>query len=136
MLRPLQITFIYTDDATVHDTGKSVSNIKHNLLCDFENVIDRRKPNKMNIHYGKTTCMLVGTRQRLNISCELNVQIENIRIQNVNEQILFGIYIDEHLTWSSHINHLCSILASKLSLLRQLSSSTRVTFSRLSIMVL
>ena len=65
--------------------------------------------------------MLVGTRQRLYISCELNVQIENIRIQNVTEQNLFGIYIYEHLTWSSHIDHLCSILASKISHLRQLS---------------
>ena len=74
----------------------------------------------MNIHYGKTTCMLVGTRQRLNISRELNVQIENIRIQNMTKQKLLGIYIDEHLTWSSHIDHLCSILASKISLLRQL----------------
>ena len=75
----------------------------------------------MNIHYGKTTCMLVGTRQRLNRSRELNEQIENIRIQNVTEQKILGNYIDEHLTWLSHIDHLCSIVASKISLLRQLS---------------
>ena len=31
---------LYTDDATVHDTGKNVSNVKHNLLCDLENAID------------------------------------------------------------------------------------------------
>ena len=77
---------LYADDATVHYTGKNVSNIEHNLLCDFKNAIDWSKPNKMNIHYGKTTCMLVGTRQRLNISREFNVQIENICIQNVTKQ--------------------------------------------------
>ena len=36
--------------------------------------------------------MLVGTSQRLNISHELTVQIENIRIQNVTKQKLLGIY--------------------------------------------
>ena len=85
----------------------------------------------MNIHYGKTTCMLVGTRQRLNISRELNVQIENIRIQNVTKQKLLGIYIDEHLTWSSHIDHLCSILASKISLLRQLSRYVSIEYQKM-----
>ena len=48
----------------------------------------------------------LGTRQRLDISRELNIQ------NNATEQKLLGIYIDEHLTWSSHIDHLCSILAS------------------------
>ena len=85
----------------------------------------------MNIHYGKTTCMLVGTRQRLNISRKLNVQIENIRIQNVTKQKLLGIYIDEHLTWSSHIDHLCSILASKISLLRQLSRYVSIEYQNM-----
>ena len=103
---------LLADDATVHATGKNEINIEHNLLCDFENAIDWSKPNKMNIHYGKTTCLLVGTRQRLNLSRELNARIGNFRIQNVTEQKpLF--YIDEHMTWSSHIDHLCSILASK-----------------------
>ena len=55
---------LYADDATVHDTGKNVSNIEHNMLFDFENAINWSKPNKMNIPYGKTTYMLVGTRQR------------------------------------------------------------------------
>ena len=122
---------LYADDATVHYTGKNVSNIEHNLLCDFKNAIDWSKPNKMNIHYGKTTCMLVGTRQRLNISRELNVQIENIRIQNVTKQKLLGIYIDEHLTWSSHVDHLCSILASKSSLLRQLSRYVSIEYQKM-----
>ena len=42
-------------------------------------------------------------------------------IHNVSKQKLLGIYIDENLSWSSHIDPLCSIIASKISLLRQLS---------------
>ena len=43
-------------------------------------------------------------------------------IKNVSKQKLLGVYIDENLTWSSHIDHLCSIVSSKISLLRQLAT--------------
>ena len=74
--------------------------------------------------------MLVGTRQWLKISSQLNVQIENIHLQNVTEQIATW-YFDEHLTWSSHIDHLCSILASKISLLRQLSKYVSTDYQKM-----
>ena len=60
---------------------------------------------------------LVFWKAFINISHELNVKIENILIQNVTEQKVHGIYIEEHLSGSSHIDHLYSILASKISLL-------------------
>ena len=37
-------------------------------------------------------------------------------------QRLLGIYIDDHLSWTSHIDHLCLTLSSKISLLRQISA--------------
>ena len=68
----------------------------------------------MQVHFGKTTCMQLRTRQRLNT-------IDNTSIDNVSKQKLLGIYIDENLTWYTHIDHLFSLISSKISLLRQLS---------------
>ena len=65
--------------------------------------------------------MLVGNRQRFNLSRKLNIQLHDNCLQNVSKQKRIGINIDENLFWSSHIDHLCSIIASKISLLRQLS---------------
>ena len=112
---------LYADDTTVHTKDSSVNNIEHNIMYDLKNAIEWSKPNKMQLHYGKTTCMLVGTRQRLNMSHKLNIQANNICIQNVSKQKLLGIYIDENLTWSSHIDYLCSHISTKISLLRNLS---------------
>ena len=67
------------------------------------------------------TCMLVGTRQRLNISHKLNIQANDTCIRNVSKQKLLGIHIDESLTWSSHIDYLCSYIFLKTSRLRNLS---------------
>ena len=49
----------------------------------------------------------------------------------MTKQKLLGIYIDEHLTWSSHIDHLCSILASKISLLRQLFRYVSIEYQKM-----
>ena len=34
---------------------------------------------------------------------------------------LSGVFIDENRTWSSHIDQLCALISSKISLLKQLS---------------
>ena len=47
--------------------------------------------------------------------------MDNISIENASKQKLLGIYIDENLNWSAHIDYLCSNVSSKISLLRQLS---------------
>ena len=90
-------------------------------MYELKNAIEWSKPNKMQLHYGKTTCMLVGTRQNLNMSAKLNIQLNDTCIPNVSKQKLLGIYIDENLTWSSHIDFLCSHISMNISLLLNLS---------------
>ena len=65
----------------------------------------------MLVHLKKTTCMLVGTKSRLNESRPLNIQADGVSIKTVSKQKLLGIYIDENLTWSSHTGHLCSLIS-------------------------
>ena len=66
--------------------------------------------------------MLVGARKRVNDSRPLNIIADDVNIQSVCKQKLLGVYIDEHLSWSAHIDHLCSLISSKISLLRQLAT--------------
>ena len=77
--------------------------------------------NKLPLNLKKTKCMTLGTRQRLSSCRELKLKVDDIIIQNVKSQKLLGVYIDENLTWSKHIDHLCSVVSSKISLLKQLA---------------
>lgn len=76
----------------------------------------------MHIHYVKTTCMVAGTRQKLHDKPQLNLKIDGHDIANVSQQKLLGLLIDDKLTWSAHIENVCSSLSSKISLLRQLAN--------------
>ena len=100
--------------------------IKQNLMSLNYNTmtIDRNsggKQSKMNVHYDKTYCTLLGTRHSTQNSHENNIYIGGYKIANVTKQKLLGIYIDENLQWSDHIDNLCSTISSKISLLKQLS---------------
>ena len=77
--------------------------------------------NKMNMHYEKTSCKLIGKRHSTQLSQELDIHIDGNKIKNVTKQKLLDIYIDENLQWSDHIDYLCSTISAKISLLKQLS---------------
>ena len=68
---------------------------KVTIIHDFDNAVAWSKPNKVKDHFAKTTCMLVGTRQRIRMSCKLNIHLENTCIKNVSEQKLLGVFIDK-----------------------------------------
>jgi hypothetical protein len=68
-------------EATLNENLNSV-----NMWCTNNNMV---------INPTKTTCMLIGTKQRkAMMEKEFNIYISNENIQNVNIQKLLGIYLD------------------------------------------
>ena len=67
------------------------------------------------------SCMTIGTRQRLDGTDPLDIKADNINIRSVSNQKLLGFHIDENLNWNTHINNLCKVVSSKISLLRKLA---------------
>ena len=113
---------LYADDTTVHTHSNNIDTIEASLQSELGNTKTWSKKNNMDIHMTKTFCMLVGTKKRLSDSRALNIKIDDVTIKNVSKQKLLGVYIDENLTWCSHIDHIYSIVSSKISLLRQLAT--------------
>ena len=58
--------------------------------------------NKMHIHYQKTSCMTIGTKQRLDVTHHLDIKADNISIRSISNQNLLGLHIDENLNWNTH----------------------------------
>ena len=111
----------FADDATFHTHSKNLDIIENHIIDDFDKTKQWSKRNNLPINYKKTTCMAAGTKRRLADSHKLEIRLDDICIENVSKQKLLGVYIDENLNWSAHIDYLCSNISSKISLLRQLS---------------
>ena len=106
----------------MHTHSNSIAIIEETLQTDGNIVKQWGKENKMHINYTKTTCMVMGTRHGLLDLPVLKIKIDGHDISNVSQQKLLGLLIDNKLTFSAHIDNLCSALSSKISLLRQLSA--------------
>ena len=113
---------LYADDATFHTHNDTLSSVEYFLQTDGNNAMTWGRQNKMHVHFCKTTCMAMGTRHKLQNFPRLSLKIDGNDIKNVSQQKLLGLTIDNKLTWSAHIDNLCSALSSKISLLRQLAT--------------
>ena len=112
----------FADDATAHTSNQNIEIINAELQSDFSIAVSWSKQNKLPINYDKTTYMVIGAKKRVQDEYQLELSADNHAINKVTKQRLLGIIIDDHLSWTAHIDHLCSTLAAKISLLRQLST--------------
>ena len=65
--------------------------------------------------------MLICSRQRLSTLFDtLESSIDNVAIEQVSSVKSLGIYIDENLTWHSHIGKLCKQIASATGAIKRL----------------
>ena len=64
--------------------------------------------------------MLISSRQRLTtLSDTLKLSIDNVLIEQVPSVKSLGIYIDDNLTWHSHIDKLCKKIASAIGAIKR-----------------
>ena len=70
---------------------------------------------------GKSNTTTLGTRHKIQQAGHLNISIGNTQLNPVSSQKLLGGHIDETLSCNQHIDYSCSIISSRISLLRQLS---------------
>ena len=79
--------------------------------------------NKLKLNTDKTKFMLIGTPQKLSniTSAEGNIRMEFNG--NVIEQCTMikclGVIIDEHLSWSYHVDYVCKKVYASISRLRR-----------------
>ena len=97
---------IFADDATFHKNSPDIEEINDEMLIDFFNIVFWSKQNKLPINFNKSAYMILGAKRRLEDTFELLLNIGNEKIEKVSKQKLLGIFIDEHLSWTPHIDYL------------------------------
>ena len=113
---------LYADDTTIHKSASSVDVLSTALNADFQNITEWCIENNMVLNTDKTKVMLIGSNRRHMVN-ESDVKIrvdENTFITSVENQKLLGVHIDKTLSWEAHIDKLCSIIVSRLSLLSRI----------------
>ena len=113
---------LYTDDTTLYDIHTSLEAIEQNLQQSLNKLYIRCRNNGMVINSAKTNAMLIATRQkrqRLNTS-HLDLLYMDETLKMISSDKILGIFVDDSLTWSHHVKHVCKKISSYIWLLSKI----------------
>ena len=114
---------MYADDTAFYISAPSVNEITLYLQTDLVNVSHWLNVNKLSLHIGKTSTMLICSRQK---RCHLPVKDINIKLQDqdivqTDTCNYLGVNLDCNLTFDNHMNRVCGKICQSLGVLKRAS---------------
>ena len=77
--------------------------------------------NKLSINPDKTKYIIFKTKQRSLSDCNLpTIKLNEKILERENEFLYLGTFLDENLTWDSHINYISNKISKSIGILRRL----------------
>ena len=107
---------LFADDTTIHTSSTDINVVHDTLQNSIHELVKWTEQNHMSLHPGKTTWMLVTTRQkRQNMTVSLPaIHMHNQVIEETTTHKVLGVIIDNNLSWSPHITYICKVISSKV----------------------
>ena len=93
-------------------TGEILNGIRKRDLL-FHKV----KCNRLSLHLGKTECILFGSKRRLRNDLEFKVSLDGTTVKRVTSTKYLGVFIDQYLDFSDHVEKLLKKAQGKLQFL-------------------
>jgi len=114
----------YADDNTLSITGTDINAIKTTLRNDAEIVINWFHKNMMKANPSKFQIMFLGKH----ISSQNHeLRLNEFILQASSSICILGVDIDEHLTFTGHINNICSKTAKQINSLYRIKNDLNNT---------
>ena len=114
---------MFADDTNVSLASSTLFELENVLNQELQNLNIWLKVNKLSLNIAKTEFMIIGSHQRLNVSVDGHINILTINdqpIKKVNETETLGMAIDQHLTWSKHVEEKSKKISSAIGALKRI----------------
>ena len=106
----------FADDNTLYSCGKSLTDIKENLVSDTKSILNWFRLNSLKANPGKFQFMILGDRSHHKHELKIN----SIKVEASDDVLLLGITIDKKLTFKQHVENHCRKAQYKLQALRRI----------------
>ena len=127
---PVENCNLYADDTMIEAVGKTIDEVVESLQIQIDQLCSWFRHNRLTVNASKSCSMIIGTRQRLkNISLSENIGLtmNNEVILNKSSHVYLGLHIDNHLSFDIMIDHICTKLRSRVSMLQRLNKFVPVS---------
>ena len=108
---------MFADDTSI----SSVENLQNVINSELMNLKSWLNSNRLSLNVLKTEFMVIASHQKVRtIDSEINIRVNGNEINRVHSVKSLGVHIDEHFTWSVHIDKLCKKIASAIGVLKRI----------------
>ena len=102
-------TFHFADDTCLLNIKDSIKKINKVVNKDLKFLIHWLHAHKISLNVAKPE-VIIFRRKKKQLDFDLNLKIYGKKLQASSYVKYLGIYLDEYLEWSPHVNHLSHIL--------------------------
>ena len=99
----------FADDTNLLLKGKNLKQMKKHLNYDLDQLCDWLKANKIALNCDKTE-MIIFRHPNKKINYDLKVKVNGKKLRLSSNVKYLGVYLDEHLNWSYHVDALAAKL--------------------------
>jgi len=103
------LNIMFADDTNMFISGKDTESLCNQLNADLTQVQEWLTCNKLSLNVKKTHYMIFTSRNK--IVDDIDIRINNERIQRVYSTKFLGVQVDAKLSWKAHIEYVSLKLA-------------------------
>ena len=108
-------SILFADDTTLYKTHRNLNYLRWSLQDDMNTLTDWFKANKLTLNIEKTICILF---QPIGSTKEFNIDINGVKIISSMFTKFLGMWLDQHMTWTTHVGKLIAKLKSNTKILK------------------
>ena len=110
---------MYADDTIIYTSGDNLDEVQANLQHDLDSISNWLAVNRLSLNVAKTKCTVFSTRYYRGRR-ELMLYVNNEGVEQVSTYKYLGIHLDEHLSFSDHIDFIVNNSRCKLGMLKRI----------------
>lgn len=111
---------LFADDTTLVIKCENKYEIERETNNEIQKILEWLGKNKLQINAAKTKIVQYNTCKGKTTTCDLNIKVDNSKINIVNAAPFLGLTIDKELNWKENINIICTKLDKFVFALRKL----------------
>jgi len=111
---------LYADDTTLYIIGNNRKSLLNQMNYDLNNLSMWFSANKLALNTNKTIYIVFSDKYIDTTNFKLS--IDDKQLMQVTTTKFLGIYMDSHLTWETHLNHISKKLTTGLYVLNSLKN--------------
>ncbi len=113
-------SFMYADDTALTFSGHSTCELTHDMNTELLNINDWFLANRLMINAKKTNSMIIYNPRAQHSRPEVNLELHGTQIEQVSDFKYLGVWLDDKLTFKTHIAKLKAKVGQRNGLLWRL----------------